>query len=238
MRRRTRVWLGILVGLIVLLIAADRLGSLAARSAAQERLAQDAPFRSTPTVKINGVPFLTQAVRGVYRDVEVSGDLNQIGQIQTSSLDVHLHGVHVPLTDVIRRDVQTVPVDDVAGTLTIPYSEVARLSKISNLTITPEGSKLRATATATLPVLGNDVTVTGVGVITLVDGQIKIELTKLNAGPVTIPAALLPTVSSALSAQIPLPTLPYGLHLTEITTGSDGLHVAGAGSDLVLQPQS
>jgi LmeA-like phospholipid-binding len=211
-RHRARVWIGVLVGLVVLLIAADRLGALVARSAAQQRLSQQAAFEGTPTVKINGIPFLTQAVRGVYRDVEVSGQLNQIGQIRTSALDVHLHGAHLPLGDVIRRDVKSVPVDNVAGTLTIPYPEVARLSEIPNLTITPQGSQLRATATTSLPVIGDDVTVTGVGVVTLVDGQIKIELTKVDAGPVGIPAALLPAVSSALSALIPLPTLPYGLH--------------------------
>ncbi len=221
--------------LAILLVVADRVGVLVAQSAAESRLAQDAQFEGKPSVTVHGVPFLTQALRGTYRDIAVTGRLRQLGDIGGAGLDAHLHGAQLPLGEVLRRDVQEIPVDRVQGFVTVPYSELARLSGIPGLTITPNGGKLDGSATVTLPALGNDVRVTGEGVLTLVGGEIRIQLTQLSAGSISVPATSLPSVSNAVSALIPVPSLPYGLRLESIVPEPDGLRVLGSASNVVLK---
>ncbi len=221
--------------LAVLLVVADRVGVVVAQNVAASQLRENAQFAGQPSINVRGVPFLTQALRGRYNDIQVSGRLSSLGQIRGAGLNVDLRGAHLPLSDLLRHDVNNVPVDQVQGTVVIPYSELARLSKIPNLTITPNGSRLDASARIDLPVIGGTVDVTGEGKLALVDGKIQVTITELRAGGVTVPSAVLPAVSAAVTGLIPLPELPYGLHLQSITPSSDGLDVAGAGTNVVLR---
>jgi LmeA-like phospholipid-binding len=235
MRRAGKILIGLVLVLAVLLVAADRVGATVAQNIAESRLAQDAPFVGRPSVTIHGVPFLSQAVRGRYRDIEISGRLGTLGVIRGAALDVHLRGVQLPLTALVHRDVPDLPVDDVNGTVSISYSELARLSQIPNLTLTPHGSQLDASARVSVPVLGDDVTVTGEGSLTLLDGKIKLQITRLQAGSIHLPSTVLPAVSAAATAVIPVPNLPYGLGLTSVLPTPGGLLVAGAGRNVVLR---
>jgi hypothetical protein len=234
-RRGIKILLGLVLVLAILAVIADRVGAAVAQNAAESRLAEDAHFAGKPSLTVHGVPFLTQAVRGKYRNISVSGRLTQLGEINDASLDVDLYGARLPLGDVIRRDIQQIPVDRVQGFVTVPYSELARLSQIPDLVIKPNGSKLDASATVTLPAVGNHITVRGEGELTLVGGKIRVGLTHLSAGSLSVPAAALPAVSDAVTAFIPVPSLPYGLHLDSIQAQPDGLRVSSSATNVVLK---
>jgi hypothetical protein len=232
-RRAWKISIGLVVLFAVLLIIADRVGAMAVERVAESRLAQNAPFAGSPSVVVHGVPFITQAVRGRYDDIEVSGRLSTLGAISGPALDVHLRGVQLPLGQLVRGDVQEVPVEAAEGTVSIPYSEVARLAEIPGLTLTPNGSRLDASAVVTVPMLGGQVRVTGAAALDLVDGQIRVHISELQAGSVSLPATVLPALSTAATALIPVPDLPYGLRLTSVRPGLAGLLVGGTGRNVV-----
>ena len=76
MRRRGRRWLIaalVAVTVLALLVVADRVGASVAANVAERQLTKQAAFSQSPSVQINGFPFLTQAIRGRYDDVEIHG---------------------------------------------------------------------------------------------------------------------------------------------------------------------
>ncbi len=222
-----------LLVLAVLLVAADRGGAWLAGRAASDAVAQHAPFRERPSVTVHGVPFLTQAVGGTYHDVEVRGGGLVLGSVSGASLDAHLRGVHLPLGSLVHRSVTRLPCDAVDGTVTLPYAELARLSGVPGLVLTGSGDDLGATAALTVPVLGT-LRVSGAAALAVVDGALRLRVTRLQVLGVSVPSGLLATLQDQLNVPIPLPQLPYGLHVDGVRPAANGVQVHGSGSKVVL----
>lgn len=232
-RRRVTFWVSFFVVLLVLLAILDRVGVVVAQRAAESKLAGYAQFETRPTVRVHGFPFLTQAIRGRYDDIEVSGKDVRLGDISRAKLDVHLRGAHISLSDLAGGHVNQLPVDRVAGTVTLPYDQLAQRSGINGLTITPTGDQLKVSAP--LPVPGDGTTtVTAQGQLTVDGDSLHLAVSNVQAGGLQLPQAILDQLGRGLTASIPIPPLPYGLRITGIAVHGDGLAVAGAGTDVVL----
>jgi hypothetical protein len=225
----------IVVVLLVLVVILDRVTVGVAERAAETRLAKFAQFGKRPTVRIHGIPFLTQALGGKYSDIEVSGQDVHLSQVAGASIDVDLHGVHLPLRDLRSHNVTEVPVDRVEGTVTVPYAELARLSRVPGLTITPGDGTVGVSANLPVPGVGGLAKVTGQGSLTLVDGSVRLSVTGLRVAGVAVPGLALQQLTRALSASIAVPTLPFGLRLTSIDARHNGLVIRGAGKHVVLR---
>jgi hypothetical protein len=221
----------LLLVLIALAVVADRVGVRMAQAAVATQLAQRGGLNGTPQVQIDGFPFLTQAVGGRYDDVRVHLTAAELGQPAGTAADISLRGVRLPLSDVLSRTVQQVPVDRVDGTATLPYALLsAQLG--GDATVSGEGSGVRVTRT--VQVLGRDLPLTASGTVTLDGEDVVVHVEQAEAVGVSIPAALLQRAAGLLDVRYPVPALPFGLQVTGLQPGPDGVHVQVAAQDAVL----
>ncbi len=242
--RRGVFWISFAVVLLVVVAVLDRVGVVVAQNAAESKLAGYAQFGQRPTVRVHGVPFITQAIRGVYRDIEVTSDDLRLGDISNAQLDVHLHGAHVPLSQLVRGRVTRLPVDRIDGTVTLPYAEVAQRSGVPGLTLAPAGGAgdaaddtLVVSAPLAVPGFGQTVNATAQATATLSGDALHVSVTRLQVAGVSLPDSVAALLAGRLAVTIPLPELPYGLQVRSITMRPDGIAVSGAGQDVVLHAQ-
>ncbi|HZB29380.1 MAG TPA: DUF2993 domain-containing protein, partial [Streptosporangiaceae bacterium] len=66
-----KVLLVLLFVLIIVVIAADRVGVAVAQDQIAKQVAAQNDLPSKPDVKIHGIPFLTQAIGGNYQRIDV-----------------------------------------------------------------------------------------------------------------------------------------------------------------------
>jgi hypothetical protein len=224
----------VLLVLVGLAVVADRVALGASERTVAERLAEAGNLPGSPEVDIRGFPFLTQAVAGRYDDVRISLTADQLGQPEGTRADVALHGVHVPLSDLISGSVQEVPVDRIDGTATLSY-ELLSAQLGGDTTLRPEGDGLRITKT--VEILGHTLPLTAVGTVTLDGDELVVDVEKASGAGVDVPGFLVDRVSDLLDVRYRVPELPFGLQLTSVRPAADGVAVRVEAEDAVLTPQ-
>jgi hypothetical protein len=223
----------VLVVLLALLAVADRVGVRVAERALATPTRTELDLQQTPDVSIRGIPFLTQAVSGRYEEVRVglpdvdSGPLHDIG------VRARLFGVRAPLGEVLRRQLDEVPVDRITGDLTVGYDELARASGISALRITRDGDALRLSGS--VEVLGQRVDASAVGRVEAVDSDIVITAERAEIGGVQVPQAALDAAARLLSFRVSPSGLPLSLKITGVRIGDASLEVTAESDDAVLR---
>jgi len=131
-RRRGRIMIISLVGLLVLLLVADRVGVVVAKDQMRKQIkesiaASEGPNVAPPTIEsisINGFPFLTQVLFGKLKDIRLTLDGIPTPGPRISRASARLQGLHVPFSDAIRNKVGKVPVDKVSATVTMNYADL------------------------------------------------------------------------------------------------------------------
>lgn len=239
-QRSGRKWVTLLVVVLLLVggfVLADRIAARVAARAVSKRLGEHQPFTTPPKVKIKGFPFFTQALRGVYSDIAVSGDhvsvTAQSGErISDLSFSANLRGAHLPLSDALGGHVEELPVDKIDGQLTVPFEQLDTLAD-KNVTFGHVGSEIVVTGSVTLPVVGK-VTGNAVGTFTFVDGRLVVHLTSARLIGVPLPASLVQDVVNSLTPRLDLPTLPYKLQVTDVRASDAGVTFIGEAHDVVL----
>jgi hypothetical protein len=237
--------------LAVGLAFADRAAAGAAERRASDYLAT--PFGQPATVRVHGTPFLTQALRGCYRHLEVAGTV-RVGGITGAVLDAHLHQVHLPLGPLLRRRTTEVACDRVDGELLLPYPELARLSRIPGLELTYERDRLVASAPVSipgmsglpgirdlpgmsgLPGLSLGSRLSGEAVLSVnANGVVWLRLRALGVAGVPLPSGILAQLLPNLNVPITLPALPYGLRLEQLRPTTGGLVARCAAEHVVFR---
>jgi len=225
---------GLLVVLLVLVglaVVADRVAVSVAEDKVATQLAAKGDLHGKPAVDIAGFPFLTQAVAGRYDDVKISLTADELGQPAGTRADVDLHGVRVPLSEVLAGSVKSVPVDRVDGTATLSYALLS--SKLGPDTrLTREGNRLRITRTVEL--LGQRLPLTAVGKVTLEGSDLVVHVDRAAGAGVQVPGFLLDQATRLLDLRYRVPDLPFGLRLTGVTPGPAGVDVRVQASNAVL----
>ena len=233
-RRRSGCLVAVLVLLVLVvgaLVVADRVAVRVAEGRVAEQIAARGGLAATPDVDIAGVPFLTQAAAGTYRDIRVRLTADELGQPAGTRADISLHGVHVPLSDVLSSSVQQIPVDRVDGTATLSYALLAEQLG-GGTTLAADGDRLRITGT--IEVLGLDLPLTAVGTVRL-DGQdVVIDVAQASAGAAPLPPAVVRRAADLLDLRYPVPALPFGLQVTRVRPGAQGVDVRVEAPDTVL----
>jgi hypothetical protein len=234
MSRRTGC-LGALVFLLLLvvglLVVVDRVGVGIAEDRVAAQVAQRGGLSGPPQVDIAGFPFLTQALRGEYRDVRLQLTAEELGQPAGTHADVSLRGVHVPLSDVVSGSVQQIPVDRVDGTATISYALLAQQLG-AGTELAQEGDGIRVTRQVQL--LGYDIPLTATGTVRLEGGDVVVDVGDVSAGSVDVPDTVLRRAAGLLDLRYPVPALPFGLQLTSAVPAADGVDVRVEATDTVL----
>ena len=226
----------VLVVLAALLVAADRIGVVVAQNRLASELQQQLDLDAKPDVSIRGIPFLTQAIRGTYKDIRVQLPDVDAGDVQDLSVNARLQGAHVSLSDALGGNVDRIPVDQISGTLLIPYDQLARASGISGLTITREGDSLRLTGS--VQVLGRSIKAEAVGRVEVNDGRIAINAEQATVAGIPVPAAVLDEAARLLSFRVQPQNLPLNLRITAVHLTDTGLLVDAVSDDVVLRPDS
>ena len=226
----------VLVVLAALLVAADRIGVVVAQNRLASELQQQLDLDAKPDVSIRGIPFLTQAIRGTYKDIRMQLPDVDAGDVQDLSVNARLQGAHVSLSDALGGNVDRIPVDQISGTLLIPYDQLARASGISGLTITREGDSLRLTGS--VQVLGRPVKAEAVGRVEVNDGRIAINAEQAKVAGIPVPTAVLDEAARLLSFRVQPQNLPLNLRITAVHLTDTGLLVDAVSDDVVLRPDS
>jgi hypothetical protein len=219
----------LLVGLVVL---ADRVGVGIAEDRVAAVIADRGGLAGEPDVEIGGFPFLTQALGGRYEDVRISLSAADLAQPDGTRADVTLRGVSVPLSDVLSGSVQEVPVDRVDGTATLAYPLLAEQLG-PGTTLRREGDRLRVERT--VEVAGVTVPLTAVGTVGLDGGDLVVDVDEATGAGVEVPGFVLDRAADLLDLRYPVPELPFGLQLTGVTPGEDGVEVGVEATDTVLR---
>jgi len=226
----------VLVVLAALLVAADRVGVVVAQNRLASEIQQQLELDAKPDVSIRGIPFLTQAIRGTYKDIRVQLPDVDAGDVQDLSVNARLQGAHVSLSDALGGNVDRIPVDQISGTLLIPYDQLARASGISGLTITREGDSLRLTGS--VQVLGRSIKAEAVGRVEVNDGRIAINAEQATVAGIPVPEAVLDEAARLLSFRVQPQNLPLNLRITAVHLTDTGLLVDAVSDDVVLRPDS
>ena len=228
-----RALLAVLVVLLGLAAVADRVAVGVAEDRVAEALAEQPELSGPPDVSIEGWPFLTQALGGEYEDVRIRLSAADLGQPEGTSADVRLRGVRVPLSDVLDGSVAEIPVDRVDGTVTLSYELLSR-ELGTDTTLAPEGDRLRLSTT--VRVLGYDVPLTAVGTVALDGQELVVDVAEAGASGVDLPGFVVEAATDALDLRYAV-ELPFGLQLTSVTPGEDGVRVTADGEDTVLRAE-
>jgi LmeA-like phospholipid-binding len=226
----------VLVVLAALLVAADRIGVVVAQNSLASEIQQQLDLDRRPDVSIRGIPFLTQAISGTYKDIRVQLPDVDAGDVQNVAINARLQGTHVSLSDALGGNVDQIPVDRISGTLLIPYDQLAKASGISGLTITREGDSVRLTGS--VQVLGRSVQAEAVGRVEVSEGRIAINAEQAEVAGVPVPQAVLDQAARLLSFRVQPRNLPLNLRITAVRLADNGLLVDAVSDDVVLRPDS
>jgi hypothetical protein len=217
--------------LLGLAFAADRVAAGIAEDRVAEAVVAKAGLAGTPDVEIGGFPFLTQAVGGRYDEVRISMTADELGQPEGTQAEVTLHGVQVPLSDVLSGSVETVPVERVAGAATLAYDLLsAQLG--GDTTLSREGDGLRIARTVEL--LGQTIPLTASGTVSLDGDDLVVDVAEAEGAGVEVPGFLVDQAADLLDLRYTVPALPFGLQLTRVVPADDGVDVTVEATDTVL----
>jgi LmeA-like phospholipid-binding len=215
-----------LVVLVVLLVAADRIGVAVAENQISDRIASSYGLDAKPQVTITGFPFLTQVVAGDYQQINVSVSQIQADGATLHDLNVHLMGVHATVGQLLGNGSSMVTADRATGTAIVGFGTVNKRLP-AGLHVEPDGDDLTVSgnvsyhglqvpvkATVALGVSGSGVTVRPVNVTV--------------AGGISLPAVY----ASQLRAVVPLGQLPLHLHLTSVRVTPGGLQIGASAQNV------
>ncbi|HJQ43716.1 MAG TPA: DUF2993 domain-containing protein, partial [Jatrophihabitantaceae bacterium] len=91
----------VLLALALAVALSDRILATLAERKASDFLSE--PFGQPGSVRVHGTPFLTQAMRGRYTDIEVSGGGLVIGEMAGATLNAHLYDVLLPPRELLEK---------------------------------------------------------------------------------------------------------------------------------------
>lgn len=223
----------VLIALALAIALADRIFASLAERKATEFVSE--PFGRSTTVRVHGTPFLTQALRGRYGDIEVVVGGLVVGEMAGATLEAHLHDVALPLRELLDRRADKVLCRRVDGRIVLPYGEVARASRIPGLTLTYEGGRLVASAAVPVPGIGQLARLSGEAVLRVVAGNVVwLRIRRVAVAGISLPSLLLDQLLPSLSVPIALPELPYGLHVDDLEPAAAGLVVTCSADDVLF----
>jgi hypothetical protein len=254
--RRLVIALLVLVGVLVV---ADFGAAALAESAVSRQMRAQLALADDPSVRINGFPFLTQAVAGRYGSVEVDAQRISLGQLRELGVRAQLRDVEAPLPMLLGSGEKTLQVRAAEGTVRIPANDVQRLlpgieklrletidegaleqaiddgADVSIGDIDPDEA-VRLVGVSTL--FGQNVEVAVIATLELVDGRIRIVPQDIRVGERNtppIPAAMRQSLQQLFTVRIDPGSLPLQVTPTKLRATPDGaLEVSGRARDLTL----
>ncbi|QSB05103.1 LmeA family phospholipid-binding protein [Natronoglycomyces albus] len=239
-RRRIVRWLIALLVLALVLVVGDRVAAYVAerqiaKQVASSAASEGAASEQRPHVDIHGFPFLTQVVGGEYGQVDIAlRDVHANGLV-FPRLVLEAYDIDAPLTDTVRGG--SIVAARVEATGTVSAESLSNLVDDVvdfDISVSTSGDM---TIDATLNVFGNDIPLQGTGSVSMADNAIVISAGDFNAVGTPLPPGgeeIVRGMVDRLNTTVALPTLPYGITLTDLEFTSDAIHLKGYAEDVTL----
>ena len=224
-----------LVLLVLLLVAADRVALVVAEREVATQLQASGDLSARPSVSIKGIPFLTQAIGGVYDEVEVRAEDVTAGNGRLSEFSASLAGVQVPLSDALSGSVSSVPVSSLTATVLLSYADLTSRLADRRLTVSP-GPRGLVRVTGSVTVLGRTVSASALSSVTLSGTSVVVTAERFEVGARPADRVLTAALGKRLDFTARIGELPYGLRLTGVTIQPAGVVATASAKDTVLTP--
>lgn len=224
----------LLVVLVVLAVAADRISWYVAEQRVATVVQQAEDLSQPPDVTIHGIPFLTQVAAGVYSRVDVTAQDVDRRDWKFAQVGARLLRVQVPLGELLHGNVQSVPVGRITAQVRVSYAELQRHLG-DRVQVSYAGGAVRLAATVRAFSRSEQVTATARLSVDGSDLVITPESVALAGGGSLAGTPFAGVATRALEVRVPLPPLPYGARLTGVRAAPSGLRLSAAASDVVLQ---
>ena len=118
-----------------LLVVADYGAAAVAESAVSRQMRGELGLIDDPSVRINGFPFLTQAIAGTYPSVDVDATRIPYGSFKELEINARLHDVSAPLSMLLGSGQKSITAASAEGIVKIDAADLQRLI--------PEAKKIR-----------------------------------------------------------------------------------------------
>ncbi len=225
----------LLIGLVILaalLVAADFGARAYAESRAATAVQAELRMVTTPDVSIEGFPFLWHAATGEYPQVIVTARRVDNAEIPGIRAVASLAQVALPPGDLINQDTSGLTAQSTRLQALIPLSSLAAALGQPGLTLSAAADGSVAVA-ATVPLLGQQVPLTGTALVTVRDETLTISIRSLAAAGLDVPPALTAAADAfagGLSRSFQLTGLPVRITTADVTVeGSDVVVTATTG---------
>jgi hypothetical protein len=231
-----------LLVVVVLLVVIDRVAVAVAERQIADRVQTSQGLDEKPSVDIRGFPFLTQVIRGRYREVSATAHGLDEDGLRLSQVTVVADGVRVDLGDLINRTVRSVPVDSARGQVLLDYDDLnaylATRVEVPKVTVRRSGSDLRVTGTVQIPILNRSLSLSGNAKVDIAGDQITLLPTAVNALTGFVPEFAQGSAREALTVRFTLRNLPFGVRLDSARLTDSGILFTASASGLTLDTSS
>ncbi len=248
----------IIAGLVVVgvLVAADfGLAAMGEYQVAQ-RMRDKFELTEDPTVRINGFPFILQALSGDYRDIEITATGVPVrDSLRDLEIRANLYHTRIGLSDLLAGNTRDARIDQVKGSVKIKAQDLNRLvntvTPFTDMAIEPDTrpeatptpkpakpdpTKAAVKLSGNTTVAGRKIRITAYGTVTLVEGQLAVGVTDVELDDTSLAGLneVLRVVKNALSVTINPGALPFTVTPTAVRVESGALTVEGTINDIPL----
>ncbi|OAA26382.1 Protein of unknown function (DUF2993) [Frankia sp. EI5c] len=227
-----------LVTVVLALIVVGVLDRVAARVVADQiatRAQSSQNLAERPDVSLAGFPFLTQVAAGRYRDVDIEVRGYEQEGVRVDRVRAELNGVRLPLSDVLRNEVERVPVDRVEAQVDLTFDDLNRYlaSQQPPARVSPAGQGIEISGN--VEVLGSQYPVSGTADIGVTADAVTFTPRELASGLGTvIPSELVEPLRALLTVRVPITGLPFNMRLKSAVVGADRLTFTAGGQNVLL----
>jgi hypothetical protein len=253
----------VIVVLVVmgLVVAADFGAAAVAEYQLAKQLKEQFGLASDPSVRINGFPFLTQALGGRYSAIDIRATGLSVDPLHDVAVEATLHDVDAPLSEVTSGNLQSVQAARVDGRVRIKDSDLGRAIGIEDLRIQqPSATEIKELLPAEIPSAGNAAPVNrapvrlvattdlagqrteiiGIGVIELNGdlGRITIMDVRLagdDVGTTGLPREMRQLLLNTLSTDVKPGGLPFTVRPTGVSVETGSLIVEGTANNVTMR---
>jgi LmeA-like phospholipid-binding len=224
-----RKFLVVLIILVGLLVAADRVGAVVAGREIASRVQTAYNLPSKPSVSVRGFPFLTQLASGNYHEIDVSVPSLSANGVTVDGLTARLTGVRAPLNDLLGHGSSSVRAANVTGSATVPFSSVrSRLPR--GVQLSQDGGALRLAGAVTY--LGVTVPVSADASLAATGSGIAVTPTRISVASGS--SALSSVISGRFRFVIPVTGLPLHLSVNAVTVVPGGVRVSAFAANVAF----
>jgi hypothetical protein len=257
--RAVVITLLVLTGLVV---AVDFGAAAAVEYRISEQLRSELELVTDPSVRINGFPFLTQAVSGNYSEIDMQASGLTVGPLTDVGVEATLHDVTAPLAEVTSGMLGSARAAAVDARVRIRDSDLGRAIGIEDLRLQPAsdeeveealgpvavsesdddmGADMPAAVrmVATIDVTGQRVEVIVIGLLELTDGVVWVtpadaRFSTDGVGEESLPAPIREPLLDVLTTEVDPGGLPFTVTPTAIYVQTGSLLVEGTAQDVSL----